>query len=184
MPHNGQQINRLSARVTLILSVLALLCVLSGYTQPPQADEGAAAHIFQLSIVALVPMILLFLASADWKDPRAGHARWQYLPLRCFLLSRPCVLPLSITASPRGEWFTLPAVQPRTTAEIGRARLFGRSNIGVRILRFRILGTRTFSFQKKVAESGQEYFQARIWHINSCGKSTPAVSWKHGLFSA
>jgi hypothetical protein len=66
----GQQINRLSARVALILSMLALLCVLSGYTQPPQADEGAAAHIFQLSIVALVPMILLFLASADWKEPR------------------------------------------------------------------------------------------------------------------
>jgi hypothetical protein len=66
----GQQINRLSARIVLIFSVLALLCVLSGYTQPPQPDEGAAAHIFQLSIVALVPMILLFLASADWKEPR------------------------------------------------------------------------------------------------------------------
>jgi hypothetical protein len=46
-----------------------LLAVRSGYTQPPQPDEGAAAHIFQLSIVALVPMILLFLATADWKLP-------------------------------------------------------------------------------------------------------------------
>jgi len=46
-----------------------LLAVLSGYTQPPQPDEGTAAHIFQIAIVALVPMILLFLATADWKQP-------------------------------------------------------------------------------------------------------------------
>jgi hypothetical protein len=35
----------------------------------PQNDEGAAAHIFQLSIVALVPTTLLFLATADWSQP-------------------------------------------------------------------------------------------------------------------
>jgi hypothetical protein len=65
----GQQINRVSSRILIVLSFTALLAVLSGYTQPPQPDEGAAAHIFQLSIVALVPMILLFLATADWKLP-------------------------------------------------------------------------------------------------------------------
>jgi len=65
----GQQINRLSGKVLIVLSVTALLTVLSGYTQPPQPDEGAAAHIFQLSIVALVPIILLFLATADWRQP-------------------------------------------------------------------------------------------------------------------
>ncbi len=64
-----QQINRVSAKVLIILSLIALLAVLSGYTQPPQPDEGAAAHIFQLSIVALVPMIVLFLATADWRQP-------------------------------------------------------------------------------------------------------------------
>ncbi len=64
----GQQINRLSGKVLIVLSVTALLTVLSGYTQPPQPDEGAAAHIFQLSIVALVPIILLFLATADWRQ--------------------------------------------------------------------------------------------------------------------
>jgi membrane protease YdiL (CAAX protease family) len=63
----GQQINHVSSRVLIVLSFTALLAVLSGYTQPPQPDEGAAAHIFQLSIVALVPMILLFLATADWR---------------------------------------------------------------------------------------------------------------------
>jgi len=65
----GQQINRVSGRILIVLSFTALLAVLSPYTQPPQPDERAASHIFQPSIVALVPMILLFLATADWKLP-------------------------------------------------------------------------------------------------------------------
>ena len=69
---NSQRINRVSGRIVILLSVIALLTVFSGYLHPPQheTDEGAAAHIFQLSIVALVPMILLFLGTADWKQPR------------------------------------------------------------------------------------------------------------------
>jgi ABC-type transport system involved in cytochrome c biogenesis permease subunit len=66
---HAQQINRVSGKVILVLSLIALLAVFSGYTQPPQPDEGSAAHIFQLSIVALVVMILLFLATADWRQP-------------------------------------------------------------------------------------------------------------------
>jgi hypothetical protein len=69
---SGQQINRISGRVVIVLSLIALLTVLSGFAQPPQPpdpDEGAAAHIFQLSIAALLPMLLLFLATADWKQP-------------------------------------------------------------------------------------------------------------------
>jgi hypothetical protein len=65
----GQQINRVSGKVLIVLSLTALFAVLSGYIQPSQPDEGAAAHIFQLSMVALVPMILLFLATADWRQP-------------------------------------------------------------------------------------------------------------------
>ena len=65
----GQQINRVSGKVLIVLSLTALLAVLSGYAQPPQSDEGTAAHIFQLSIVAVVPMIFLFLATADWRQP-------------------------------------------------------------------------------------------------------------------
>ncbi len=65
----GQQINRLSGRAIIVLSLVALLTVLIGYTRPPLPDEGALAHIFQLSIVALVPMILFFLATADWRQP-------------------------------------------------------------------------------------------------------------------
>jgi uncharacterized membrane protein len=64
-----QQINRVSSIILIVLSLTALLTVLSGFTQPLQRDEGAAAHIFQLSIVLLVPMSLLFLATADWRLP-------------------------------------------------------------------------------------------------------------------
>jgi hypothetical protein len=69
------KINRIAARLILVLSLIALLTVLSGYAhspQPPETDEGTAAHIFQLSIVALVPAILLFLATADWQKPLRG----------------------------------------------------------------------------------------------------------------
>lgn len=66
---HGQQINRISSKVLIALSFVALLAVLSGYFQAPQPDEGSAAHVFQLSIVLLVPTILLFLATADWKQP-------------------------------------------------------------------------------------------------------------------
>jgi hypothetical protein len=66
----GQQINSFSGKVLVVLSFIALLAVVSGYLQPPQPDEGTAAHIFQLSIVALVPMMVLFLATADWRRPR------------------------------------------------------------------------------------------------------------------
>jgi hypothetical protein len=65
----AQQINIASSKVLVVLSLIALLTVLSGYAQPPQPDEGAAAHMFHLSIVALVATLLLFLVTADWKRP-------------------------------------------------------------------------------------------------------------------
>ena len=66
---HGQQINRLSTIGLSVLSLTALLVVLLGYTQPPLPDEGTGAHIFQLSLVALVPIGCLFLATADWAEP-------------------------------------------------------------------------------------------------------------------
>jgi hypothetical protein len=48
-----ERINRLSGKALVGLSFIVLLAVLSGYLQPRQADEGAAAHIFQISIAAL-----------------------------------------------------------------------------------------------------------------------------------
>jgi membrane protease YdiL (CAAX protease family) len=66
---NAQRANEVSGKVIIILSLIALLAVLSGYFQPRQADEGAAAHIFQLSILFLVPLTLIFLATTDRKRP-------------------------------------------------------------------------------------------------------------------
>lgn len=82
----GQQINRVSATLLIVLSLTALLAVLSGYTQPPRPDEGAAAHIFQLSIVTLVPVILLFLATADWNRP-LRNARRLAFPVASLLVA-------------------------------------------------------------------------------------------------
>jgi hypothetical protein len=67
---DAQQINRISGRVLIVLSLIAFVTVLTGYAQAPQPDEGTAAHIFQLAIVAVAPTILLFLFSADWRQPR------------------------------------------------------------------------------------------------------------------
>jgi hypothetical protein len=65
-----QKINRLSGIVLIVLPLTALLDVLLlGYTQPPLPDEGTGAHIFQLSMVALVLTGFLFLSKADWTHP-------------------------------------------------------------------------------------------------------------------
>jgi len=64
-----QQINRASRKILIVLSFVALLTVLSGYFQMSEPDEGAAAHIFQISVVALVPTILLFVITADRAKP-------------------------------------------------------------------------------------------------------------------
>jgi hypothetical protein len=81
------QINRVSGKVLIVLSLIALLTVLSGYTQPPQPDEGTAAHIFQVSIVAPVPMIVLFLATADWRQPLRSVARPLAIPVAALVLA-------------------------------------------------------------------------------------------------
>lgn len=65
-----REIHSVAARIMIALSVLALLLVMIGYALPPQSDENAAAHIFQLAIAALLPVGALFLASADWREPR------------------------------------------------------------------------------------------------------------------
>lgn len=83
---SAQQINRLCSKGLLALSLTALVAVLSGYLQPPRPDEGTAAHIFQLSIVALVPMTFLFLATADWRQ-RLRSATLLALPATVLVLA-------------------------------------------------------------------------------------------------
>ena len=82
----AQQINRISGRVLIVLSLTALLTVLSGYAQAPQPDEGAAAHIFQLAIVAVVPTMLLFFVTADWRQ-RWRSARPLAIPVAALVLA-------------------------------------------------------------------------------------------------
>ena len=64
-------INRLSSVVLILLSLTALATVVTGLIWPPmpQADEGTQAHIFQLSITALLPMTVVVLGTADWRQP-------------------------------------------------------------------------------------------------------------------
>ena len=69
---SGLKINRGSGWVMLGLSMFALALVLIGISQPhqpPPHDEGALAHLFQLSIVALMPTAVLYVATADWSRP-------------------------------------------------------------------------------------------------------------------
>jgi hypothetical protein len=83
----AQQIGRVSGKALVVLSLIALLAVLSGFTQPPQVDEGTGAHIFQLSIVALVPVIFLFLATADWRRPLRSVGRPLAIPAAVLVLA-------------------------------------------------------------------------------------------------
>ena len=70
---NSERLNLVSSRIIFVLSLIALLTVMSGYTQPRHpvpTDEGTAAHIFQIAIVLVVPALLLFLSTVDWKEPQ------------------------------------------------------------------------------------------------------------------
>ena len=67
-----QHINSLSSVILVLLSLTALATVVTGLIWPPpmpEPDEGTQAHIFQLSIAALVPMTVVVLGTADWRQP-------------------------------------------------------------------------------------------------------------------
>jgi hypothetical protein len=89
-----QRLNRLSWMVLTSLSLTALASILIGvvrlsraaHLSAPQQDEGAGAHIFQLSIMALLPVGLAFLATADWKQP-LGSVRRLALPAAMVVLA-------------------------------------------------------------------------------------------------
>ena len=74
--------NAVASWALVLFSLSALLPVLNAYRpgHPPQPDEGTGAHIFQLSIVALVPAFAAFLATADWQHPRP-HLRRLLFPI-------------------------------------------------------------------------------------------------------
>ncbi len=72
-----EHVNRASAIGLVVFSMTALLpllqvvarAIVAGHLPPPDRDEGTGAHIFQLSLAALVPTGLAFLATADWSQP-------------------------------------------------------------------------------------------------------------------
>ena len=68
----AQQINRVSSVVLILFSLTAVGTVATGLIWPPplpEPDEGTQAHIFQLSIAALLPMTVVVLGTADWRQP-------------------------------------------------------------------------------------------------------------------
>ena len=78
----GQRLNRISGRALIVLSLIALVTVITGYAlprHPAPTDEGTAAHIFQLSVLAFAPTLLLFLVTADWNRP-SGAAKALTIP--------------------------------------------------------------------------------------------------------
>jgi len=66
-------LNRVSAVLPPILSAAAvgliLFAMTTGWGQG-KGDEGAAAHIFQIMMALQLPVIALFLATADWRVRR------------------------------------------------------------------------------------------------------------------
>ena len=71
-PEAIQAMNRACATAPIVMSTLAsLLAFFGGVTAVGGADdEGTLAHVFQLLIVAQVPFIVGFLATADWRRAR------------------------------------------------------------------------------------------------------------------
>jgi hypothetical protein len=65
----NSKINRVCGIAPMVMSLVAFLLVLvavSAGWEKGQTDEGSAAHIFQILIAGQVPLILIFLLSADW----------------------------------------------------------------------------------------------------------------------
>ena len=63
------RLNRFGAAVPLVCSALAFAIVMANILagMPPQADENASAHLWQLLMAAQVPLIILFAVTANWR---------------------------------------------------------------------------------------------------------------------
>jgi hypothetical protein len=69
----SQKIHKFSRVAPVIMSLLALALIIEGLAQfgfhHREVDEGWQAHLFQLLMVLQVPVMLLFAATANWKQP-------------------------------------------------------------------------------------------------------------------
>lgn len=63
------EINRIAAVAPLVLSALAFAIVIANIIagMAPQPDENASAHVWQLLMAGQLPLILLFVATANWR---------------------------------------------------------------------------------------------------------------------
>ena len=74
----SEKLNIVSSRIILILSLLALLTVLTGYLEPRHpapTDEGAGAHIFQIAVALVMLTGVVFLFTTDWRNPLRSARR-------------------------------------------------------------------------------------------------------------
>ncbi len=66
-------INTWAGWIPIAMSVAAIalliLALTTGWGKGPPGDEGAAAHLWQLLVGLQVPLIVAFLATADWRRP-------------------------------------------------------------------------------------------------------------------
>ena len=69
----SRKIHTFSRVAPVIMSLFALALILEGLVQfglhHREMDEGWQAHLFQLLMVLQVPIVLLFAATANWKEP-------------------------------------------------------------------------------------------------------------------
>ena len=57
------------ALIALLTVLIAAVQVLTGAITMPEPDEGTGAHVFQLSVLLVLPLAALYVASADWRRP-------------------------------------------------------------------------------------------------------------------
>jgi len=111
-----QQVNRASSVILILLSLTALVTVVTGLIWPPpipEPDEGTQAHIFQLSIAALLPMTIVVLSTADWRRPWRS-VRPLVISAAATLLAFATVLP---GALPLAELMNRPGSLVRTAVD-------------------------------------------------------------------
>jgi len=74
----SRKIHNFSRVAPLVMSLLALALIIEGLVQfglhHREVDEGWQAHLFQLLMVLQVPIVLLFAATANWRQP--GRTLW------------------------------------------------------------------------------------------------------------
>jgi hypothetical protein len=69
----SQKIHNFSRVAPIIMSLLSLALIIEGLLQfglhHREVDEGWQAHLFQLLMGLQVPIVLLFAATANWRQP-------------------------------------------------------------------------------------------------------------------